>query len=183
MKKIVLILLLILFLTPIASAIPANLTAEIGSNYIQWSWNNTNSSQIAIFIDNSFIRNTTYNSTILSDLNPREKHSIILANASNTSQIWLQDTERTFYPPVLFYILFIFLSTFFILSFIMNEEIKTYIFGGVTFSLGLLCYYLSYPFYFTILSYLCLIIVALIIIWLIAVTVALFGRKENPEEI
>ena len=150
----------------------SNITAEIGSRYIKWSW--ISSGTVAVYIDGKFVTNTTLNYYILSDLNPREAHTIALCSPSGA--VYDTSSDRTFYPEILFYIIFLLAGMLLfaeIITAFMVQKIIAIVLGTMAFIMGIFGFYMSYPYHFSIMAYLCIIIAVIALIWIILVIFSL----------
>ena len=158
----------------------ANLTAVIGSEYIKWVWDYGNGSNYSVvYIDGKFVTTTFLNQYILSGLGSREEHTITLANSLGTSSI--SSTARTFYPSIIFYIVFL-LAMILLIAEIFLKEIISVFAGVLAFVLSLFAFYLSFPFYFSLLSYLCVAMAAIAMIWLILTIITLLTKSLDDLE-
>jgi len=176
---------LILYLIPIStSAAPIeNLTAEVGSTYINFTWDFNETSSASIYIDGILIGNTTLNYYILSDLNPRENHRITLVNNTNPSEIYGSLTARTFYPPVLFYIILIFAIAFLILELLLKNEIIVLVLGVLSFILNILGFYLSFGYHFVVMAYLMLSLAVVAFLWCFMAVFSIILKGKGDFEI
>lgn len=74
---IIFLLLLTIIVAP-ACAVNINLTEKTGQNYIKWSWNVPSTPAYMVYIDGTFIFNTTNQFYYLTDLKTMEEHRIDL---------------------------------------------------------------------------------------------------------
>ena len=149
-----------------------NITSEIGSRYIKWSW--ISSGTVAVYIDGKFVTNTTLNYYILSDLNPREAHTIALCSPSGI--VYDSSSDRTFYPEILFYIIFLLAGILLfaeIITAFMVQKIIGIVLGTMAFIMGIFGFYMAYPYHFSIMAYLCIIIAVTALIWIIMIIFSL----------
>ena len=185
-NRILLVVLVLLLFIPIANANITNFTTETGSNFINWSWNYTNSTtQVALFLDGQFITNSSLTSFILSNLNPREQHILILRNNTNTTNstaILGTNSIKTFYPPILFYIILIFSIGLLLLEIFLKNETLTILIGTLCFTMSILGFYMSYPYYFSILSYLMIGVAVIALLWVLMAAFSLITSKKNENE-
>lgn len=161
-------ILMLAFLMSISlvSAGVANLSSDVGSSYIHWSWNYTNNTtSTGIYIDSNFTTNTSLVSYTLHNLEALEEHSISLINISNQSEIFATNKTKTAYPPFIFYILLV--SGF--LLFVFTVVLKNFIISTITGTLGFItslgAFHLSFPLHLSFLSYLCLMTGVLCVLW------------------
>jgi len=181
MKRAILLGLVVLFLlfTPVYAGVE-NLTAEVGSYYIDWTWNYTNNTtSCLVWIDGSFETETSLNSFVLNNLNPRELHRIALINATNTSEVYATSEARTYYPPFIFYLLLILAIGFLIMTLIISEPLTSIITGVLGFVLGIVSFKLSYSIHYGILSYLCLGVAILCFLWLVIAIITILTKEEE----
>jgi len=156
----------------------SNITAEIGSRYIKWSWNSSGS--VAVYIDGIFVTNTTLNYYILSDLNPRETHTIALCSPSGA--VYDSSSDRTFYPEILFYIIFLLAGLLLIAEVIvtfMPQKMIGIVLGALAFIMGIFGFYMAYPYHFSIMAYLCITIAVIALIWIILIIFSLIVREPD----
>ena len=170
-----------IFALPITSASEIeNLSAEIGTNFIKWSWDYNETSTATIYIDGiKKVNGTELDYFILSDLNPREMHSIVLANASNNSDIYAMDSQQTFYPPYIFAILLTFMLIFLVITLFLQDSLKVIMFGTMSFVLGLFLYRMSYPYQYELIAYPCLGFSVLAVIWVMIAAINLFSKTAS----
>lgn len=158
----------------------ANLTAIIGSEYIKWKWDYNNGTNYSvIYIDGVFVTTTFLDQYILSGLGSREEHTITLTNAGGTLSI--SSTARTFYPSIIFYIVFL-LAMLLLIAEIFLKDIISIFAGVLAFVLSLFAFYLSFPYYFSLLSYLCVAMAAIAMIWLILTVITLLTKSLDDLE-
>ena len=178
-------LVLLLFI-PVANANITNLNANVGNNYINWSWNyGDNTTKVSLFLDGQFITNTSLTSFILSDLNSREQHILVIKNATNTTEstaILGTNSVKTFYPPILFYLILIFSIGFLLLEIFLKNATLTIMIGTLCFVMSILGFYMSYPYYFSILSYLMIGIAVIALLWVMMAGFSLITKESNAEE-
>lgn len=149
-------------------------TSTVGSTWIKWEWDLINSYEI--WIDGEFSHNTSGNVTILSGIEPREQHSItIFANGNIVGQ----NTSMSFYPFTLFLISFIVMWCLLIITILLREELFITIFGTLSFVISILNFYLTFPYYYAILSYLCLGAGIISVLWILS---ALFSFVAKDVE-
>lgn len=156
----------------------SNITAEVGSRYIKWNWVSTGI--VAVYIDGEFVTNTILNYYILSDLNPREAHTIALCNPSGA--VYDSSNDRTFYPEILFYIIFLLAGLLLIAEVIvtfMPQKIIGIVLGTLAFIMGIFGFYMAYPYHFSIMAYLCIIIAVIALIWIILIIFTLLVREPD----
>ena len=170
-----------IFVLPITSASEIeNLSAEVGTNFIKWTWNYNETSTATIYIDGmKKVNETELDYFILSDLNPREMHSIVLTNTSNNSDIYAMDSQQTFYPPYIFAILLTFMLVFLMVTLFIQDSLKVIMFGTISFVLGLFLYRLSYPYQYELIAYPCLAFSVLAVIWVMIATINLFSKTAS----
>lgn len=170
-----------IFVLPITSASEIeNLSAEVGTNFIKWTWNYNETSTATIYIDGmKKVNETELDYFILSDLNPREMHSIVLANTSNNSDIYAMDSQQTFYPPYIFAILLTFMLIFLVITLFIQDSLKVIMFGTMSFVLGLFLYHMSYPYQYELIAYPCLAFSVLAVIWVMIATINLFSKTAS----
>ena len=189
--RILMVGLVLLILTLVVTAVAAppvsvnNLTSSVGPTYINWSWNSTgldNSTWIVIHIDGKYEMGTRLEHYILSGLEPREIHSISLINNTNESIIYASASTRTFYPPILFYLILIFSIGFLLLEIFLKNATLTIIIGTLCFVMSILGFYMSYPYYFSILSYLMIGIAVIALLWVLMASFSLLSKGKNVEE-
>ena len=183
-QVVVLVFLLTLtFFLVSVSAIPSNLTSEVGSSYINWSWNNSDHTPISLYVDGSFVTNTTLDSFILSGLGAREYHSITLINQTNITDIYGANSARTFYSLNLFYVFVTIMVGCLLLSILVKNEILSLLLGVFTIFLSLFTYYMSYPYHLSLMAYLSLVVLVITIFWLfINVSIILADERREREE-
>lgn len=168
MKKIGIVLLMCILSISAASAGVDDLTASVSSTYINWNWSYSGgTTECAVHVDSVFITNTTLTYYIISDLDIREAHAIVLTNVDDTTDIYATSTTKTFYSPIFFYILLLFGIAFFIISVFTKNIVIGVIIGAFGFIMSLLAFYLSFPLYFALLSYLCVGIASLCVFFVI----------------
>ena len=185
-SSILVVGLILLLLISLANANITNLSANVGNNYINWSWNyGSNTTKVSLFLDGQFVTNTTLTSFILSDLNPREQHILVMQNATNTTEssaILGTNSARTFYPSILFYLILIFSIGFLLLEIFLKNATLTIIIGTLCFVMSILGFYMSYPYYFSILSYLMIGIAVIALLWVFMAAFSLLTKGDNAEE-
>lgn len=156
----------------------SNITAEIGSRYIKWSW--ISSGTVAVYIDGKFVTNTVLNYYILSDLNPRETHTIALCSPSGA--VYADSTDRTFYPEILFYIIFLLAGMLLfaeILVTLMKQKMIGIVLGAMAFIMAIFGFYMAYPYHFSIMAYLCIIIAIIASIWIVMIIFSFLTPEEE----
>lgn len=183
-SSILIVGLILLLLIPSATAGIANLSTDVGTSYISWEWNYTNNiTQVAVWIDGIHETNTNLQFYILEDIAPREQHSIGLTNVSNSSELFGTSSVKTFYPPFIFYILFLFGISFLMLTIFLKPFVISIVVGTLGFIISLSAFYFSYPMHFAILSYLCLAIAVLCMIWILGKMFVNLTKVEEDLEI
>lgn len=178
----ILIIAIICMITPAYASEIENLTAEVGSYYIKWSWDYNTSSNCSIWINGKFETDTSLDSFTLTNLNPRENHNIVLINTTNSSEIYTTSAARTFYPPLLFYLIFVFSIGFLLIEIFLKNATLTIIIGTLCFVMSILGFYMSYPYYFSILSYLMIGIAVIALLWCFMAAFSLLTKGDNEEE-
>ena len=173
--------LVLLFLTSIASADIANLSTEVGSTYINWSWNYLNSTTTSIYLDGQFVTNTTLTYFIASNLNSREQHTLSLTE-NLTQTVVASNSVKTFYPPILFYLILIFSIGFLLLEIFLKSETLTILIGTLCFVMSTLGFYMSFPYHFSILSYLMIGIAVIALLWIFMAAFSSLSKSNNTEE-
>ena len=173
----------LIFTLPIASASEIeNLSAEVGTNFIKWTWNYNETTTVSIYIDGvKKINETELDYFILSDLNPREIHAIALVNVSNNSEIYAMDSQQTFYPPYIFAILLTFMLIFLVITLFLQDSLKVIMFGTMSFVLGLFLYRMSYPYQYQLIAYPCLAFSVLAVIWIMIAAISLFSKTASSD--
>ena len=152
------------------------LIAQIGSTWINWTWNGHNS-DYEVWINGKYRANTTIGTLILSGLNPRENHRI---DIFKDSILIASNEQKTFYPVSVFYIIFILSIGLMLLTIFIKHEMLAILFGTLTFIFGILGFYMSYPYYFSILSYLMIGIAVIALLWVLMAGFSLLtGKKEE----
>ena len=171
---------MLLFTMPCSAAPIENLTAEVGSTYINFTWEYNETDSAAVYIDGILMGNTSLNYYILSDLNPRENHRIALVNASDPGDVYDSLTARTFYPPVLFYIILIFAVGFLIIELLHKNELLVLVFGVLSFMLNILGFYLAFGYHFVVMAYLMLSLAVIAFLWcfMAAFSIMLKGKSD-----
>jgi len=82
-----------------------NLTAESGETWISWTWDSDNI--VSINVDGIFILNSTINYYTLSNLNPNERHQLILiTNASESFESAAYTKKASFEDNLIYLFLF-----------------------------------------------------------------------------
>ena len=184
MKKssILIVGVLLLLLIPITSAGVTDLAPHTGPTYINWSWQYSGgTTETAIHIDGLFVTNTPLTSYTLSNLQPREEHIITLTNIANPTDIYATNTVKTFYSPIFFYFLLILSFLLFGIMLFFHGIIVRIIIGTLGFIVSTTNFYLSFPFHFSIFSYLCIGLSALFIIWIIGILFVLISSNKEEE--
>lgn len=173
----------LIFTLPIVSASEIeNLSAEVGTNFIKWTWNYNETTTVSIYIDGvKKINETELDYFILSDLNPREIHAIALVNVSNNSEIYAMDSQQTFYPPYIFAILLTFMLIFLVITLFLQDSLKVIMFGTMSFVLGLFLYHMSYPYQYQLIAYPCLAFSVLAVIWIMIAAISLFSKTASSD--
>lgn len=170
-----LLIICIIGILPTTAGI-ANLTSAEGSSWIRWSWNYTEgTTQVAVYADGYFDRNTTSKQYLLSDLKPVEEHSIALANVAS-GDIFGRNTTKTTYPLFLFYTLFLFGFTFLMITLFHKEIVTSSIIGcfGVIINIATLRF--SYILNYTVLSYVCVAMAILCVLLLLSKAFTYIGE-------
>jgi len=184
-RKIFVFLLVIIsiFMLPIVSASEIeNLSAEVGTNFIKWTWDYNETTTVSIYIDGiKKVNETELDYFILSDLNPREIHAIALVNVSNNSEIYAMDSQQTFYPPYIFAILLTFMLIFLVITLFLQDSLKVIMFGTMSFVLGLFLYHMSYPYQYQLIAYPCLAFSVLAVIWIMIAAISLFSKTASSD--
>ena len=176
--------LVLLLLIPIANAGVTDLTPYTGSNYINWSWQYSGgTTETSIHIDGIFVTDTILTSYTLSNLQPREEHIITLINVINPTEIYATNTVKTFYSPIFFYFLLILSFLLFGITVFLHEIIVKIIISTLGFIVSTTNFYLSFPFHFSIFSYLCIGLSVLFVIWIIGTLFVLISSDKEEEEI
>jgi len=175
------VLLMLLFVMPCSAAPIENLTAEVGSTYINFTWEYNGTDSAAVYIDGILIGNTSLNYYILSDLNPRENHRITLVNVSDPGDVYDSLTARTFYPPVLFYIILIFAIGFLIIELLHKNELLVLVFGVLSFMLNILSFYLAFGYHFVVMAYLMLSLAVIAFLWCFMAALIMLKGKSDLE--
>jgi len=161
---------------PTATAGIANLTSTEGSNWIRWSWNYTEgTTQVAVYADGYFDRNTTSKQYLLSDIKPVEEHSITLGNVTS-GDVFGRNTTKTTYPIFLFYTLFLFGFSFLMITLFHKEIVISSIVGcfGVIINIATLRF--SFILNYSILSYLCATMAILCVLLLLGKAFTYIGE-------
>jgi len=173
----------LIFTLPIVSASEIeNLSAEVGTNFIKWTWNYNETTTVSIYIDGiKKVNETELDYFILSDLNPREIHAIALVNVSNNSEIYAMDSQQTFYPPYIFAILLTFMLIFLVITLFLQDSLKVIMFGTMSFVLGLFLYHMSYPYQYQLIAYPCLAFSVLAVIWIMIAAISLFSKTASSD--
>lgn len=167
---------------PVRAVPIENLTVETTSYSIEWQWNYNNTPNCTIWIDGMFETDTSLNNFILSNLNPREEHSIALVNTTNESNVYVTGAARTFYPPFLFYLVFIIALGLLLTEIVIKDFITIVITGTLSFVMSILGFHLSFPYHFTIFTYLYLAIGVVALLWvLLAVFTSLTQQTDIME--
>jgi len=83
MRNYLFALIALIFLVSVASGAEIIITNETGNTWIKWEWQYN--APHDIYIDGKLLaKNTSVEHWILSDINPEEKHSILVVDGENT---------------------------------------------------------------------------------------------------
>jgi len=145
-----------------------NITVKVGSTWISWGWAYNKS--VDVWIDGKFVTASTLNEYTLTDLNAREQHSIALFDTGNVIGT---NTVMTYYPQIIFYFLLIVAFILLAISFFTREYIIAIILDTFGFFIAISAFYLTYPLYFTIFSYICLAIAIMCMLWILCIVFVL----------
>lgn len=112
-----------------------HLSAEVGENYVQWSWRSVNSSDgvplLDIYLDDNktpIITNYTAKTYLQTKINPDERHNIALYNTTsrmegNITQL-AKGTITTLKPAYVVYILLVVVIALLVLCFMFGEPMR-----------------------------------------------------------
>ena len=151
--------------------------SKIGSTWINWSWDSN--IEYNVWIDGKFSGNTSLGHYLLTDINPREQHTISLVRVG---LIAAQNTARTFYPLTLFLLSFTIMWGLLLTTLFLKDESSVIVFGTISFIVGTLNFYLTFPYYFSILSYMCIGTAVIALLWVMMAAFSLITKGKNVEE-
>jgi len=184
MKKLRIMVLSLFLLLSIISVVNANpvenFVCEIGNTHAYCNWNFNNTSSASVYVDGEYKYDTSLTNITISNLQPAEKHVIVLTNTSNASEIFAQKQIQTSFGNILFSILILVMIVLILLQFITNDEIETYIFGGIVFFIGIITSYSFIAANLATYGYITLGITITSLIWSI-VTYAVMTEEELGE--
>ena len=171
MRHFILILIMLVMVSPVTAGID-NLTSDEGTSYIRWTWDYTNNTTTCdIYIDGTYVQDTTMKMYQISDLGEREMHTIALLN--NNSTTMGTDTSQSYYTITLYWILLLLSLIFmFIGMFYVGEDYTTAIAFNIIFiTIGTifsgLNLTLSFGYHYVTLTYISLILFVMGIMFLV----------------
>jgi len=182
--------ILILLICSTGAAGVENLSATVGSTYINWSWNYGNVTNrsggddivitnCSVFLDGERWVDT-YLTTFIIDSDSRQEHMITLTNMSNYSEIYASNTVKAGYSTFFYGLLMIMMFVFLILMLLIRINYVSLIFGVVGFIISVLLFHLSFIVGYAIFSYLALGIAVINVFWcILAVTHMLIKETEQ----
>ena len=177
-----LVFLLCLFIGNVNAQNVTSLNTSCGSSYINWSWSRDNITQLGVWVDGDFVVNSSLTYYVLSNLEPREQHTIDLCNVTNSSCIYATDEARTLYPYTLYYILFLLSLGFLLLEILFSRNaILCVLFGVFCFFISMLTFYFSFTYYLPPLSYILLGIAFVAVVWLVGKAFTMLSGKNEYE--
>ena len=107
---------------------------------------------------------------------------VFIISLIRTGIIAAQTTARTFYPFTLFLLSFTIMWILLLATMFLKDGLFVIIFGTICFIVGTLNFYLTFPYYFSILSYMCISVAGIALLWIFMAAFSLLSKSNNAEE-